>query len=75
MQIEEAIKILAVKSDLSMAEIARRLGKSPQSFNQKVKRGTWSLAELEDVALVTGNTLECAIVLPNGERMDIGGGR
>ena len=35
MRVEEAIKIVCVKNDLTIAEIARRLGVSPQAFGQK----------------------------------------
>ena len=33
MTISEQIKVLCVRQNLSLAELARRLGKSPQSFN------------------------------------------
>lgn len=36
MTITEQIKILCVRSNVSEAELARRLGKSPQSFNSKM---------------------------------------
>lgn len=39
MTISEKIKILCVRCNVSKAELARRLGKSPQSFNAKMKRG------------------------------------
>lgn len=52
-----------------MAELARRLNKSPQAFHQKVKRGGFSLEELNDIALVTGCEFNCAIVFPNGEKI------
>ena len=36
MTISEQIKILCVRCNMSEAELARRLGKSPQSFNAKM---------------------------------------
>jgi hypothetical protein len=39
---------------VSEAELARRLGKSPQSFNSKMKRGSFSIPELEQIADVLG---------------------
>lgn len=71
MRIDEPLRILCVKNELSMAEIARRLGVTPQAFSQKVKRGSFTLNDLDDVAVVTGCKLECNFVLPGGERIMI----
>ena len=38
MTIAEQIKVLCVRCGVSEAELARRLGKSPQSLNSKMKR-------------------------------------
>lgn len=73
MRIDDQIKILCIKSDLTLSEIGRRLNKSPQAFSQKIKRGNFTLDELEDIAMVTGCQLECAFILPNGEQIRLGG--
>ena len=73
MRIDEELKILAIKTDMTITEMGRRMDKSPQAFSQKIKRGTFTLDDLEEIALATGSTLECALVLPNGERIEIGG--
>ena len=39
---EEQIKILCVKVGISISELARRCGKSPQTFSQKMKRKTFT---------------------------------
>ena len=54
MRIDEPLKIVCVKNDLTMAEIARRLGITPQAFSQKMKRGTISLDDLDNIATVSG---------------------
>ena len=72
MRIDEQIKILGVKSGMTLSEIGRRLNKSPQAFSQKIKRGNFTIDELEDIAMVTGCKFECAFILPNGERIPIG---
>lgn len=69
MRIDDQLRILAIKSGMSMAEIARNLDKSPQAFSQKMKRGNISLDDLEDIAMATGCRLECSWVLPNEERI------
>lgn len=50
MTISEQIKVLCVRSNISVAELARRLGKSPQTFNAKMKRESFTIEELEIIA-------------------------
>jgi len=69
MTVAEQIKILCVRSGISEAELARRLGKSPQSFNSKMRRGTFSIADLEKVANAMGVEFERHFVLEDGERI------
>lgn len=69
MTISEQIKILCVRCNLSEAELARRLGKSPQSFNAKMKRESFTIADLNDIADAVGVTFERNFVLMNGEKV------
>lgn len=71
MRIDEQIKILCVKTDLTASEIAKRLNRTPQVFSQKIKRGSFTIDDLDEVAMVTGCSLECSFILPNGERIHI----
>ena len=67
--ISEQIKVLCVRSNISVAELARRLGKSPQSFNSKLKRESFTVKDLEDIAIATGTDFERNYILPNGEKI------
>lgn len=69
MTISEQIKILCVRCSVSEAELARRLGKSPQSFNSKMKRGSFTVTELDDVADALGVKFNREFILSNGERI------
>jgi len=69
MTIEEQIRVLCVRCHVSMSEVARRLDQSPQNFNGKLKRQSFTVPELEKIAEVLGCTYERAFVLPNGERV------
>lgn len=69
MTVAEQIKVLCVRSGISEAELARRLGKSPQSFNSKMRRGTFTVADLEKIAKAVGIGFERYFVLENGERI------
>lgn len=50
MTISEQIRVLCVRSNISIAELARRLGKSPQSLNAKLKRESFTIEELDTIA-------------------------
>ena len=69
MTIKDQIKVLCVRSGISEAELARRLGKSPQSFNSKMKRGSFTIEDLENVAAAVGATFIRQFVLEDGEEI------
>lgn len=71
MRIDEQIKMISVKSGLSISEIGRRLNKSPQAFSQKIKRGNMTLDDLNDIALASGCKLECKFIYPDGDTIVI----
>lgn len=47
MNISEQIKVLCVRSNISVSELARRVGTSPQNFNAKLKRESFTISDLE----------------------------
>ena len=63
MTISEQIKVLCVRQNISLAEPAPRLGKSPQSFNSKMKRESFTVDDLEKIAEVIGVTFERKFIL------------
>lgn len=67
MTISEQIRILCVRKNMSLAELARRLDTTPQNFNAKLKRERFTVAELEKIAEVSGVTFERNFKLDNGE--------
>lgn len=71
MRIDEQIKILSIKTDLTLSEMAKRLNKSPQAFCQKIKRGTFTIDDLDELSYITGCELECNFILPTGEKIKI----
>ena len=51
MDIREYINLCRVKrGNISEAELARRTGQTPQNMNNKYKRNTFKVSELEKVA-------------------------
>lgn len=71
MRIDDQLKMLCLKTDLSLSEVGRRLNKTPQAFSQKIKRGSFSLDDMIDIAMVTGCKFDCSLILPSGEKIVI----
>ena len=71
MTTEEFIKILCVRLGISVAELARKCGKSPQAFSQKMKRDGFSLAELKSIAESVDCQFVASFILPNGDRVEM----
>lgn len=69
MTVTEQIKVLCVRCNVSEAELARRLGKSPQSFNSKMRRGTFSVEEMDKIADALGVDFKRTFILANGEEV------
>ena len=46
----EQLKILCIQMNISMSELARRIGQSPQNFSAKLKRGTITDTDLVKIA-------------------------
>ncbi len=69
MTVSEQVKVLCVRCGVSEAELARRLGKSPQSLNAKLKRNKMNVDELEEIAKVLGVAFKRCFILANGEEV------
>ncbi len=67
MTISEQIKVLCVRSNISVAELARRLGSTPQNFNGKLRRDSITVVDMERIAEATGTQFKREFVLKNGE--------
>lgn len=67
MTLLEMVKILCIRLDISLAELARRCGESPQNFRTKLKRGKLSREELNKIARTAGCTLKYGFIMPWGD--------
>lgn len=54
MNLEKKIKMALTYSEISQAELARRLNMTPANFNIRMKRGTFKVEELEIIAQALG---------------------
>lgn len=69
MTTSDMIRELCEKKHISLAELARRIGQSPQNFNKKLKRGTVSFDEMMEIAEALSVSYEQAFVLPDGDKI------
>ena len=54
MTIEQKINMALAYKGISQAALAREMGTTPSNFNQKLKRGTFSVEEMEKMAAALG---------------------
>ena len=71
MNTSNLIKNLCKEKGISVAEVARRIGQTPQNFNKKLKRETVSTEELMTIANELGVVFEQSYILENGEKLTI----
>lgn len=72
MTTSDMIKHLCEHMNISVAELARRIGQTPQNFNKKLKRETVTLDELKAIADVLDIKFEQAFILPDGYEIKTG---
>ncbi|MGQ7688690.1 helix-turn-helix domain-containing protein [Streptococcus suis] len=67
----EMNKELCEQMNISVSELARRIGQTPQNFNKKLKRETVTFDDLKTIADVLGVKFEQSFILPDGEEIKI----
>ncbi len=67
MTTSEQIRVLCVRTGVSLSELARKIKQTPQNFNAKLKQNTITQGELNQTARALGVTYEQYFVLSNGE--------
>ena len=71
MSTSNLINELCKEKGISVSELARRIGQTPQNFSKKLKRETVSTEELMLIANELGVTFEQSYILENGEKLSI----
>ncbi len=51
---ENKIRMAAANKNISLSELSRRIGQTPQNVNSKLKRNTFTESELEQIAEALG---------------------
>ena len=71
MTTSDMIRELCEKKNISLAELARRIGQSPQNFNKKLKRGTVSFEEMMEIAKALNVKYEQAFIMSDGKKISV----
>ena len=71
MTTSDMIRELCDRKNISLAELCRRIGQTPQNFNKKLQRGTASFEEMVKIAEALDVVYEQAFVLPDGEKIEL----
>lgn len=69
MTITQRINMAIAYKGVTQAEIARKLGLSPSNFGQRIKRGNFSVAELEKIAEALDAEFLCAFRFEDGTKV------
>ena len=68
----DMIRELCDRMNISLAELCRRIGQTPQNFNKKLQRGTVSSEERIKIAEALDVGYEQVFVLPDGYEIKMG---
>ena len=69
MTISQKIKMALAYKGISQAELARTVNTTPQNFNLKMKRETFTQEELEKIADVLGGEYFFGFKFPDGTQI------
>ena len=72
MTVSDLIRRLCAENNISLSELARRIGQSRQNLYKKMQRNTLTNEELQQIADALGVKFEQSFILPNGEQLTVG---
>ena len=72
MTVSDLIRRLCAENNISLSELARRIGQSRQNLYKKMQRNTLTNEELQQIADALGVKFEQSFILPDGEQLTVG---
>jgi len=69
MRTSDLVIKLCETQNITVSELGRRIGQSPQNLSKKLKRDTLTADELLAIAEVTGASFEQGFKLPDGRKI------
>lgn len=67
MTTSEQIRVLCLRNNISINNLARQLEETPQNFNAKLKRNTVSTEEIQKICKILKVNYKSYFIMPNGE--------
>ena len=71
MECKQFVKIATATAGITQAELAARLGWSPQLLNNRLKTGKFTLEEWQRIAAALGADLLVGFQFPNGKTVTL----
>lgn len=68
-KMEQKINMAIAYKGISQAALAREIGMTPSNFNQKVKRETFTVEELERIGAALGGVYTFGFTFPDGTKI------
>ncbi len=69
LSISKKIKLACTAADVSISELARRIGTTPQNLNQRLKVDKFTSEEIEKIAAALGCVFTVEFIFPDGTRI------
>lgn len=69
MQTSKLIRRVLLEQDFNAAQLAAKIGTSPQNLGQKLRRDSWSVSDLADIAAALGCGFSVSFHLPDGQTL------
>ncbi|MDD7661616.1 MAG: helix-turn-helix transcriptional regulator [Eubacteriales bacterium] len=69
MTMEQKISMALAYKGMSQAALAREMGTTPSNFNQKLKRCTFTVEELEKIGEILGGKYFFGFEFPDGTKV------
>ena len=68
-EIGTKIRLACTLAGISVSELARRIGTTPQNMSQRLKVGRFSAEELERIAQALGAEFRLEFIFPDGSKV------
>ena len=68
-EIGTKIRLACTLAGISVSELARRIGTTPQNMSQRLKVGRFSAEELEGIAKALGAEFSLEFIFPDGSKV------
>lgn len=69
-KIQQKIDTACAIAGITQAELAKRIGSTPQAWNQRLKTGKFTDEDFQKIAEATGSTYKSGFYFPDGNKVE-----